>query len=123
YLGNQASGNVAFDIAYTDFGTAEDKLYNEVELNISSFGAGLLMGAQPSEDARVFVTVGLHAWDGEVTSRFLPYHEEDSGSDMYYGFGGSFDIATGLAVGARYTKYDINDEDISLATVNLEARF
>ena len=123
YLGSQASENVAFEVSYTDFGTAEDQLFNELDLNISTIGAGVLMGAQPSPGARVFVNLGLHVWDAEVTSDFLPYHEEDTGSDVYYGFGGSFDIAPGLAIGARYTKYDIEEDDISLVTVNLEARF
>ena len=123
YLGSQASANVAFEVSYTDFGTAEDRFFNDVDLNISTLGAGILMGAEAGPGARLFATVGLHAWDGEITSETLPYYEQDSGSDIYYGFGGSFDIAPGLAVGARYVKYDIEEDDISLATINLEARF
>ena len=113
YLGSRASETVAIEAFYTDFGTAKDTLFNDVELNISNFGAGLLIGPELAPGANLFINVGIHAWDGEVSLEFTGFHYDDSGSDLYYGFGGSFEIARGLALGARYTKYVIGeDEDI-----------
>ncbi len=123
YLGSRVSDSLAIEAFYTDFGTAEDEIVNEVDVNISNFGAGILMGASPSPGVNLFVNLGIHAWEGEVTSSFYPHQYDDHGSDIYYGFGGSFEVANGLSLGARYTKYDIDEEDISLATLNLEAIF
>ena len=123
YLGERVSENLAIEAFYTDFGTAEDEIVGEVEINATSFGAGVLMGAQPNEGIHLFVNMGIQAWDAEVESDILNLREKQDGSDIYYGFGGSFDIAPGLALGARYTRYDLDGDDISLATVNLEAKF
>lgn len=123
YLGERISENLAIEAFYTDFGAAEDEIVDEVEVSANSFGAGVLMGAQPNEGVHLFVNVGIQAWDAEVKSDFLHLREERNGSDIYYGFGGAFDIAPGLALGARYTVYDLDEDDVSLATVNLEAKF
>lgn len=123
YLGNRVNEGLAMEAFYTDFGTAEDEIIDDVELSANTFGAGLLLGGQPSEGVNLFVNVGIHAWDAEVESDLLNINDDDSGSDIYYGFGASVELNPAVSVGARYTNYDMDGEDMSLVSVNMEAYF
>lgn len=123
YLGERVSESLAIEGFYTDFGTAKDEIFEEVEINASSFGGGLLLGGEPAPGVNLFVSVGVHAWDAEVEADIIHLRADDNGSDVFYGFGGAFDIGPGLRLGARYTNYEFDEDDVSLATVNLEARF
>lgn len=123
YLGQRFNESLALEAFYTDFGTAEDEIFDDVEVTANTFGAGLLVGGQPSPGVNLFVNVGIHAWDTEVESRFLDRREEDNGSDIYYVVGASFDLNPAISLGARYTNYDLDGEDVSLMSVNMEAHF
>lgn len=123
YLGNRVNEGLAMEVFYTDFGTAEDEIVQDVDLSANTFGAGILLGGQPSEGVNLFVNVGLHAWDAEIESDILNRTEEESGSDIYYGFGASIELNPAVSVGARYTNYDLDGDDVSLVSVNMEAYF
>ena len=123
YLGNRVSEGLALEVFYTDFGTAEDEIIDDVELSANTFGAGSLVGGQPSEGVNLFVNVGVHAWDAEIESDVLNVREDEDGSDIYYGFGASVELNPAVSVGARYTNYDLDGDDVSLVSVNMEAHF
>ena len=123
YLGERVNESLAIEVFYTDFGTAEDEIVDEVELSANTFGGGLLVGVEPAPGTNLFATIGVHAWDAEVESDILNLRADDDGSDIYYGFGGSFQLNPALSIGARYTNYELDNDDVSLMSVNLEAFF
>jgi len=82
--------------------------------------AGVAM-APVSDQVTVFATAGLLSWNAE----FGPI--SDSGSNIFFGFGGLFNISRDLAIRAEYGSYklggDIVDTTITALTVGAQFRF
>ncbi len=68
----------------------------------------------------VFGKVGLLAWDFKVTASALGQSASESttGTDVFYGVGGQYEISGNLAVRASWERYTIEDGDIDFLSAS-----
>jgi len=113
------NSNIAFELAYQDYGTAKDST-NRITTDVSSSAVNLgVKGIIPFEGGfSVHGRFGLSRWEAEFKAASLSetLTVDDSGSDLYYGLGLQYDISPELVVGVEYaaTDMDILTEGTSL---------
>jgi OOP family OmpA-OmpF porin len=138
--------NFALELTYADLG--------EAEVNIDGAeGFGGVFGADASSEASswgltalgilpltdkfsVFAKAGMHYWDvdakvsatasdsGIVTTLSESYG--DTGTDLTYGLGATFNITNNLAVRGEWERFEIGgdiDTDVDLASISVQFKF
>ena len=84
---------------------------------MNSLRLGINAGAPLTEAFSLYAKLGIAFWDSELSitgsNNFGFYTEklDSSGNDLYFGFGGKFDLDEIFLIGAEYTKLDTEFED------------
>lgn len=117
--GADISQNAAFEVSYVNFGESSDNIPPEWKLSATSLTFGALLKAPLSPTANAFVKVGMHMWDIELKEDGFGLLGEDDGTDIFFGFGASFNVDPRLSVGVRYMSYDFDGDDITQLLFNV----
>jgi OOP family OmpA-OmpF porin len=139
YVGNQFSPNAAVEFGYLDMGEAKmsgtDSFLGatNVSWEVTGFNAALVGFLPAGNTVNLLGKVGLFLWDMDVSvsSSFLGSGStSESGTDLMFGLGASFDIGKTTAVRIEWERFtDVGDEnetgqsDVDLLSANLVFRF
>jgi OOP family OmpA-OmpF porin len=139
FVGNQFSPNAAVEFGYLDLGEAKmsgnDSFLGVTSLSWEASGFNVaLVGFLPTGNTvNLLGKVGLFLWDMDFSgnsSVFGPDSLSESGTDLMFGFGASFDIGKTTAVRIEWERFtDVGDEnetgqsDVDLLSASLVFRF
>ncbi len=120
--------NFAAEVAYLDFGEPDDEILGiDTELDVYAwalYGVGFLPLADKFE---LFAKLGMAYWDAEGKASFMGVSakNDDDGTELAYGFGGSYSFTNQFAVRVEYEGINLDDEidGADLLTASGEFRF
>ena len=97
---------IGIEGGYTHHGTFSD---SGTDVTVQSF-YGALKPSINFGDLQIYAKGGLHAWslDADAGSRF----QDDDGYDLMWSVGADYQIFGPVALGANYTNYVIDGEDV-----------
>jgi OOP family OmpA-OmpF porin len=121
--GFDTSDRVSVEFGMVQFGEADDSLPPEWHLKADGLVISGLFKTKVSEDAEVFVQLGLNMWDAEITEDGFGLLDEDDGTDLFYGIGLNLKMSEKFSLGARYNNYDFDGDDVTRFTVNAQFPF
>ena len=122
-VGKDISRNIAFEISYIDFGKADDSSSPAQHLEGDAFTAGALLKAKLGKVTDVFLKLGMHSWDREVSQDGSGVIGSDDGIDVLYGFGATVKVTNNIGVGARYNVYSFDSDDVTMLSINAQIGF
>lgn len=122
-FGKDVSRNIAFELSYIDFGKADNDTTPARHLEGDAFTAGALLKAKLGKATDVFLKLGMHSWDREVTQDGSGVIGSDDGIDILYGFGVTVKATNNIGIGARYNVYDFDGDDVSMLSINGQLYF
>ncbi len=112
-LGYKVSDNLSYDIEYVDLG---DYFFDFISQSGVSFN---IIGSLPvTDDFSIFGKAGLFAWTLGASG-----FEDDTGTDITYGFGLMYDITTRVSLVGEYEFYEVSDGDVDLISAGLKISF
>jgi OOP family OmpA-OmpF porin len=136
FAGNQFSPNAAVEFGYVDLGqmkaSGTDSFLGITSVDLESTGFNLaLVGFLPvGNTVNLMGKVGFFRWDLDVnasSSVFGSGSASDSGTDLMFGLGASFDIGKTTAVRIEWEQFtdvgDIDGGDVDLLSASLVFRF
>lgn len=139
FAGNQFSPNVAVEFGYVDLGefkaSGTDSFLGSTSLDLEATGFNVaLAGFLPvGNTVNLLGKVGLFLWDLDASassSVFGSGSTNESGTDLMFGLGASFDIGKTIAVRIEWERFaDVGDEDetgqsdVDLLSASLVFRF
>ena len=104
--------DLAVEAEYVDFGKPDDGGLELEPTALAAFGlAGVNLGP-----IGVFAKVGAFTWD--VDASFGGDSESDDGTDLAYGIGARFQIAS-FQIRAEYEIFDVDDADVDFLSASL----
>ena len=122
-LGKEISRNLSLELSYIDFGEADDGIAPVWRLDGKSITAGALLRAKVGRAADVFVKLGMHSWDIELTEDGSGVIGKDDGIDIFYGLGVTVKATNNIGIGARYNVYDFDGDDVTMLSINAQLSF
>ena len=122
-LGKEISRNLSFELSYIDFGEADDGIAPVWRLEGESITAGALLRGKVGRAADVFLKLGMHSWDRELTEDGIGVIARDDGIDIFYGLGVMVKTTDSLSIGARYNVYDFDGDDVTMLSINAQLGF
>lgn len=122
-VGKEINRNLSFELSYIDFGEADDGIAPVWRLDGDSITAGALIRAKAGKTADVFVKLGMHSWDMELTEDGTGVIDSNDGIDIFYGFGVTVKTSDQISVGARYNSYNLDGEDVTMLSINAQLGF
>lgn len=117
-VGKEINRNLSFELSYIDFGEADDGIAPVWRLDADAITAGALIRAKAGKTAEVFLKLGMHSWDIDLTQDGAGVIDRDDGTDIFYGFGVAVKTSDQLSIGARYNSYDFGGDDVTMLSVN-----
>jgi len=114
YAGYKFSDYFAFEGQYFDNGEATDNLTNgdRVEVTADGFGAYALGILPATERFDLFGKIGVAWWDGEIKNKTTGFkYADESGYDLGFGFGASFDVTDRFVIRAEFEAIDSDKID------------
>ncbi len=112
--------DVGVEVGWVDFGEPEINVLGD-ELLLNTTGINLwgtaALDAGPFD---IFGKLGFIAWDAEA--EFQGFSESDDGSDIGYGVGLRFNLAS-IEVRGEYELYDLDGTDLSMLSVGVAFHF
>ena len=120
------NSNFSIEARYDDYGTAEFRAYETdtisypLDISGSSFGAGVKGIIPLNEQFSLLAKIGLASWELDAAG------DEESGTDLYYGFGVQYMATEQFGLGLDYTMLDAEVEggiDYELSNISLSASF
>ena len=121
YLGGRFIPWLGIEAAYVDFGEADGD-GGFLDANGVTAGLGVYL---PVGGVTLSARAGQMWWDATGTG-VAPLNEFDfdtDGEDPFYGVGAHFGPDEGIGVAVRYDRYELNETDIDVPSVNLEFGF
>jgi opacity protein-like surface antigen len=104
--------DLAAEIEYVDFGKPDDGGLELEPSALAAFGvAGVNLGP-----IGVFAKLGAFTWDVDAT--FEGESASDDGTDVAYGLGARFQIAS-FQIRAEYEIFDVDDADVDFLSASL----
>jgi len=108
-----------------------------VEAEADGFYIGPIVTPIVTEKFKAYAKIGVYFWDVDAeasASGSLTYDgrtytanakadASESGEDLYFGFGASYDLTEKLTVRADWTRYDVSDADIDVFAVGIVFKF
>ena len=122
-LGKEISRNLSFELSYIDFGEADDGAAPLQRLEGDAITVGALLRGKVGKTADVFLKLGMHSWDIELTEDGAGVIGKDDGTDIFYGLGVSVKTTDNLSIGARYNVYDFDGDDVTMLSINAQLSF
>lgn len=122
-VGKEINRNLSFELSYIDFGEADDGVAPVWRLDGDAITAGALIRAKAGKTADVFVKLGMHSWDVELTEDGAGVIGTDDGTDIFYGFGVTVKTSDQVSIGARYNSYDFDGDDVTMLSINAQLGF
>ena len=122
-IGKEVSRNVSFELSYIDFGKSDNSSTPMQHVEASAITAGVLLGGRLGKSADVFVKLGLQGWDSEITQDGAGVIASKDGTDIFYGLGAMVKATNNISLGARYTIYDFDGDDVSMLSFNAQLGF
>ena len=116
--GYRLNKNFALEGYFIDYGGVEDSGFTAEGTAIQFQGVGLYP-ATPS--VGIYGKLGLALWDAEVCSPFGC--ADDDGSDIVFGFGGSFGINERTNLRAEIELAEFDDVDLTTLMVGIDIGF
>ncbi|MDH3513425.1 MAG: outer membrane beta-barrel protein [Gammaproteobacteria bacterium] len=123
YLGNQFSPNAAVEFGYVDLGqqkiSGTDTVLGTVSLDTEAKGFDVaLVGFLPvGNQFNLLGKIGLFRWDADISASSTAFgsgSDSETGFELMFGFGASFDIAKTVAVRIEWERFtDVGDEDVT----------
>lgn len=139
YLGNQFNPNAAVEFGYVDLGqqkiSGTDTVLGTVSLDTEAKGFDVaIVGLLPvGNQFNLLGKVGLFRWDADISASstlFGSASDSETGVELMFGFGASFDIGKTAAVRIEWERFtDVGDEnvtgtsDIDLLSASLVFKF
>jgi OOP family OmpA-OmpF porin len=139
FVGNQFSPNAAVEFGYLDLGefkiSGNDSFLGSTSLTVEASGFNVaLAGFLPvGNTVNLLGKVGLFLWDVDASASSSVLGSgstSESGTDLMFGFGASFDIGKTTAVRIEWERFtDVGDEnetgqsDVDLLSASLVFRF
>ena len=122
-IGKEVNRNVAFELSYIDFGKSDNSSTPKSHVEASAITAGVLLGGRLGKAADVFVKIGLQGWDSELSQDGAGVIASKDGTDLFYGLGAMVKVTNNIDLGARYTIYDFDGDDVSVLSLNAQLNF
>jgi len=66
----------------------------------------------------VFSKIGLLAWDAGLNNPNATGSRNDTGTDIFFGFGGQYEISGNLAVRASWESYNMDEADVDFLSAS-----
>jgi OmpA-OmpF porin, OOP family len=123
FLGNRFNENFAVELNYIDLGESEDGIPPVWTLSGDSVGIGLRLFLPLSETVEFTGRLGIHSWQLELHEAGTGTIADDDGTDLFYGVGVNVGLTPNIGMGAHYTVYDLDEEDASVLSFDLQFRF
>jgi OOP family OmpA-OmpF porin len=126
YFGYRAARFVAVEAAYTDFGDPSETVGGtefDSSVDVLALWAVGILPISPRLD--LFARLGYTDWETEVTiddGINLPITETNSGNDLGFGFGVSYNITPKWGLQLEWENYEFDDAD-DVTFTSLGARF
>ncbi len=127
---NDTGGKLFGGYRFNDYIAAEAEVYDfgDQSDSVNSFsvnGGGIaLVGSVPVNDSfRVFAKGGIHSWNLDVSGPIATQFQDTSDTDPYYGVGVDYSINNRWAIRGEYTRYEVNDFDVDVASVGVVLSF
>ena len=122
-IGKEVNRNVSFELSYIDFGKSDNSSTPKSHVEASAITAGVLLGGRLGKAADVFVKIGLQGWDNEISQDGAGVIASKDGTDLFYGLGAMVKATNNISLGARYTIYDFDGDDVSMLSLNAQLNF
>ena len=122
-IGNKFNKNFAFEASYVNFGEASDNFPPAWRLDGDTLAFGALAIAAVDQKLDVFFKLGLHMWDVSISEDGFGTFATDDGTDIMFGIGATYKPSYDLGFGARFSSYDLDGDDATMLSVNLQASF
>ncbi|WOH37647.1 porin family protein [Thalassotalea fonticola] len=118
--GYNLSEAIALEASYVDFGSAEFDYDSDVEAEASALTVGVVGSIELAPKFTLMAKVGVASWEGELSDSYWNESIEDDGTDIFYGFGGEYKITEKVSIGARYTTYDMDGDDVTMTAATIK---
>ena len=132
------NSNFAIEVRYDDYGnlttvSTEENIIGDNKISTDSLSAGVKGAIPLSDQFSIFAKIGFSSWDINTNYSYSSLDSSvsrsgslsESGTDLYYGFGGEYSINENIVIGLDYTMltmdidndspdYDIGNFSLSL---------
>ena len=127
---NDTGGKIFGGYRFNDYIAAEAEFYDfgDQSDSVNSFsvnGGGVaLVGSVPLTDSfKVFAKGGVHSWSLDVSGPIAAQFSDTSDTDPYYGVGADYAINDRWAIRGEYTRYEVDNFDVDVASVGVVLSF
>lgn len=138
YGGFRFNDFFALEGVYTDLGSADfhfSDAYLEYDgysyyyiveeyagdVSVDSIGAAAKVMIPVGDILELYARAGFHAWDAEFSGAGGSVSTD--GTDPFLGIGLTFKAGSVVGLGARFTRYDLDEDDATMASANIEFYF
>ena len=104
---------LAVEGGYVSFGKMEGSSTSSIES--TGFEAAAVGNFPINSQFSLFGKIGLLAWDADTTNIA---GDSNTGTDVFFGIGGQYEVSGSLAVRGGWERYSIEDGDIDFLSVS-----
>ena len=142
FLGNRINENIAIEGFYADLGERSasasgfddfgDFISADAKADAATFGVAILGIIPVNEKFSIFGKLGMHRWESDSKFSYTDsccgginnesYSDDDSGSDIVYGLGLTYDIGR-ISLRAEYDNYEVDDDDVNTLSIGISTTF
>lgn len=123
YAGFSVSDAFDIEVAYVDFGDADDNIPPNWNISGDTISVSAKGNISVNEKFQLFGRLGLHSWNAELKEDGFGSLAKDDGNDLLIGVGALFNVSDNFGIGARFTKYDLDDDEIDHLSLNLQINY
>lgn len=118
FTGLEFTRMLALEVAYIDFGELSE---GAAELDASGWTAAGILALPLTDNFAPYVKAGQLFWDADASVG--PLSSSDDGNDFFYGVGGRFSLNEWTDIRLEYERFDFDDVEVDMASVNLQFSF
>jgi len=124
FAGYGINNNLAVEGGYTSFGEMDGPTIQGFSTSVEPTGFELAaVGRYPINDQfSLFGKLGFLAWDFEVNVAGLSAGST-TGTDIFFGVGGEYNLSGNLGVRATWDRYTIEDDNVDLLSASVVYSF
>ncbi|MEE8077979.1 MAG: porin family protein [Pseudomonadales bacterium] len=124
--GYQLNEYVSFEAGYASlFETSADVLGADIDIDGNSWDISVRPTMPLTDNMRVYGIIGFtrYEFDISISALGVSASDDDSGSDLMYGFGGMFDINDSWSLRGEWTTVDVDDADFGMLSISATYNF